>query len=85
MTIKIEWLDFKRQPKCAPNPLYPEGKDITLATEQPMCHTRLPYPAKGCGAYIVYCDQCKLRVALTTAGRPDDPRSITLPCKMRSH
>jgi hypothetical protein len=29
----------------------------------------------------VYCARCHCRIAVTTAGRPDDPRSVRVPCK----
>jgi C4-type Zn-finger protein len=42
----------------------------------------LPYPAKRCGLFLVICDKCGYSAAITTAGRPDDPRKVTLPCKL---
>jgi C4-type Zn-finger protein len=44
--------------------------------------TELPYPAKRCGIYLVVCERCGYSAAITTAGRPDDPRKVTLPCKL---
>ena len=32
--------------------------------------------------YLVECTICGMSVVLTTAGRPDDPKSIRMPCKM---
>lgn len=40
----------------------------------------LPYPAPRCGIYAVKCEKCGLLVGFTTAGRPDDPRKVTLAC-----
>lgn len=79
--MKIEWIDHKREPRCAPDPAYPDGKDINTVGDRPSCKANLPYPAKRCGLYIVECERCGYRVAITTAGRPDDPRSVRLPCK----
>lgn len=80
--MKIEWIDHKREPQCAPDPAYPNGKDIDNGGRQaPGCWTDLPYPAKRCGLYIVECERCGYRVAITTAGRSDDPRSVRIPCK----
>lgn len=79
--LKIEWRDSGREPQCAPNPDYPEGIDIDLSGGAPACETALPYPARRCGAYIIKCTLCGVRVGVTTAGRPDDPRSAKIPCK----
>ena len=35
-----------------------------------------------CGVYLVECKICGSSVALTTAGRIDDPRSVTIACKI---
>ncbi len=78
--FKIEWIDHGREPKCAPDPMFPEGKDLFLATGEPTCGVALPYPAKRCGVYIVECNRCGLRIGVTTAGRPDDPRSVRVTC-----
>ena len=80
----VEWLDRGRAAEHPPNPEFPTGVDITVETfnrpARPACRTALPYPAKRCGLYVVTCRSCGVKTALTTAGRPDDPRSITIPC-----
>lgn len=82
MGHRIEWVDGKREPQCPPNPAYPKGIDIDLAGSAPKtCQLDLPYPAKRCGHYAIKCDACKQVVVVTTAGRPDDPRSLRLACK----
>lgn len=83
MTLKIEWIDRGREPQCPPNPAFPTGQDVDLGHGVLSCRADLPYPAKRCGLYIVRCSLCEASVALTTAGRPDDPRSISIPCKMK--
>jgi hypothetical protein len=78
---KIEWVDGRRDPQNAPNPAYPNGIDIRLTTDAtvgPTCINPLPYPAKRCGYFVVFCESCDQRVIVTTAGRPDDPRSLQL-------
>jgi hypothetical protein len=45
------------------------------------CLAELPYPAECCGVLIVRCTKCGENVAITTAGRADDPRTVKLPCK----
>ena len=78
---KVTWLDGGREPKVAPNPDYPEGIELDAtagATET--CLVALPYPAKRIGMYVVQCRKCGLTTAITTAGRPDDPKSVRLAC-----
>jgi hypothetical protein len=78
----IEWLDSGREPQVAPNPAYPAGIDLDVSGGAAhKCMTPLPYPAKRIGTYIIECRICGIRVGCTTAGRPDDPRSIVIACK----
>lgn len=83
MKHTISWLDSGREPKCPPNPEYPDGIDLDMsnrAETMNACRVELPYPARRCGVYIVKCETCGLAVGITTAGRPDDPRSVVLAC-----
>lgn len=83
--MKVKWIDYKREPRCAPNPAFPNGIDLDATVEgEKFCQTELPYPAKRCGVYVVECPICGTRVTATTAGRPDDPKSIKVPCKLAS-
>ena len=69
--------------QCAPNPAYPDGCHIKIAADDvASCLVDLPYPAPECGHFLVECDTCGLSVAVTSVGRPDDPRSIAIPCKV---
>lgn len=78
----IKWRDAGKEPRVAPNPDFPTGIDLDLsAGATQTCSTPLPYPAKRIGLYDVECRICGLRVACTTAGRSDDPRSIKVACK----
>ena len=82
MTFKVQWEDFFREPQCAPDPKFPNGKDLdTSAGAAAACTATLPYPAKRCGLFIVECEACGIRIGITTAGRPDDPRSVKIACK----
>lgn len=84
MGINIEWIDHGREPKCEPNPSYPDGIDVdTSHGAKETCEAKLPYPAKRCGMYIVRCGACGMSAAVTTAGRPDDPRSVRIACKRK--
>lgn len=78
--FKIKWIDGDREPKCAPDPAFPNGKDCDVSHGRPSCKALLPYPAPRCGMFYVQCKKCGTNVIITTAGRPDDPRSVTLPC-----
>lgn len=79
---RVHWRDSGKEPECAPNPEYPDGIDLDVSFGAARaCTVRLPYPARRCGAYLVECAECDLTVACSTAGRPDDPRSIKLACK----
>lgn len=85
--FNIKWVDGGREPQVKPNPAYPTGKDVGEEFVKAFgiegtCKADLPYPAKRCGHYEVECLICGTRVGCTTAGRPDDPRSIRFPCKM---
>jgi len=81
--FSIRWLDGGREPQVKPNPAYPAGKDVdATAGAQTSCRVALPYPAKRIGSYIAECKLCGIRVGVTTAGRPDDPRSVAIGCKV---
>lgn len=78
----VTWTDAKREPRCAPDPAYPNGRDVIMTHPgEASCKTSLPYPARRIGSYEVQCLLCGCKVLLTTAGRADDPRSATLPCR----
>jgi hypothetical protein len=81
----IVWLDSGREPQCPPNPDYPNGIDVPSPRHGEagfkFCTVTLPYPAKRCGSYVIECTKCGFRVGITTAGRPDDPRSVELECQ----
>ena len=84
--FSVEWFDRGREPQCKPNPNFPEGVDLdSSGGSEPTCTVDLPYPAVRCGYYFIECETCGLRAIATTAGRPDDPRSIKLACKLHEH
>jgi hypothetical protein len=77
----VRFVGTGQKAQCRPNPAYPDGIDIPApAGEGDVCRVLLPYPAKEIGAWKIECTVCGLRTACTTAGRPDDPRSITVRC-----
>jgi hypothetical protein len=82
--IHVHWVDRGRDPTQPPDPKYPDGIDIDLTGGDRLarsCKTSLPHPAKRVGYYVVNCAHCHFTTIITTAGRPDDPRSVRLPCK----
>ena len=80
---KVTWVDGMLEPRQKANPLYPTGVDLDMSGDAAAsCKVDLPYPAKRIGHYHVECTTCRKRVVVTTAGRRDDPRSVTIPCKI---
>lgn len=68
--------------RCPPDPRYPHGIAIDGAIpDRQSCSVALPYPAPECGLWLVRCEQCGLSIAITAAGRPDDPVSVKISCK----
>jgi hypothetical protein len=60
---------------------HPEGAKVAQSLTDPGCAIELPYPSPRCGLLEVTCLECRKRVALTVAGRPDDPRWFRMACK----
>lgn len=82
--FNVTWEDAEREPKNPPNPDYPTGIDLDVSEGAGnTCTVELPYPAKRCGFYDVQCTLCGYRGLITTTGRPDDPKSVKFPCRMR--
>jgi hypothetical protein len=82
--FNVRWLDRGGWPRVAPNPAYPCGIDLDISNGvEPNCTVSLPYPAKRLGVYHLDCQRCMVSVTCTTAGRPDDPRSIKIACVMK--
>jgi hypothetical protein len=82
MTIDIYFNDSGREPTGEPDPAFSKGRDINLADNviQKVCCRNLP-KAPRCGSYSIVCRTCGFSAMITVAGRPDDPRTITLPCR----
>lgn len=82
-TKRIRWIDRECEPQWPADPAFPAGVDIDMSRgAKHACTVTLPYPARRCGLYIIECD-CGHQIAVTTAGRADDPRSLRLACKRR--
>jgi hypothetical protein len=79
--LNVRWVDHGRKAQCPPDPRYPDGVDVKIPSDgSAICGTALPYPAPQCGVWMIECDVCGQTAAVTAAGRPDDPRSVSLPC-----
>ena len=79
--IKVTFISHRRKAQCPPNPAYPEGIDIDASDgATTCCKASLPYPAECCGVWLAVCKACGQSAAITAAGRPDDPRSVTFAC-----
>ncbi len=67
--------------RCKPNPEYPNGIALDASAPDSLtCSVELPYPAPECGWWEVRCRECTASVAITAAGRPDDPVSVRISC-----
>ena len=83
--ITAKWINGGREPQANPNPKYPNCVVLDLTNgERRRCKVELPYPARRCGYYAVQCTRCRTTAVVTTAGRPDDPRSVTLACRKKN-
>jgi len=82
MSLHVKWHDGGVWPTQRPNPAYPHGVDLDLSDgAADTCTAPLQYPAPRIGKFEITCRACGLRTIVTTAGRPDDPRSIIVACK----
>ena len=80
----IKWIDRGRPPNVEPNRMFPDGMDVDMSVPgKQSCLVKLPYPPihKNIGVWMVACNKCGLIVAVTAASRPDDPKSVKMPCK----
>lgn len=83
MALTVDWIDRGRDPKCAPDPDFPNGRNLDISSGSARsCRADLPYPAARCGIYVVSCPICGQKIGVTTAGRPDDPKSLKIACKI---
>lgn len=84
MNHDVTWDDGGRPPISPPDPRYPEGIDIDYTHPgEKTCKIAIPYPTGhvNIGRWLIFCHECGLAAIITAASRPDDPRSIVLPCQ----
>jgi len=83
MTLTFKWIDRGFAASNPANPRYPSGIDLDVSKGAPRtCKVALPYPAQRCGMFLVKCETCGQNAVVTTAGRTDDPRSVTVACRV---
>lgn len=81
--IEIEFRKSGRgKARCEPNPDFPNGVTLDIAQGRTSCAIDLPYPAPECGVWVVRCKLCLRCIAITAAGRPDDPIKALIPCNL---
>lgn len=86
MALRAKWVDGGKEPQCAPDPNFPDGIAIDMSNgAERACETSLRYPAPRIGVHDVSCRVCGFRVQITTAGRPDDPKSVKVACAPVRH
>lgn len=84
MTIDVKFNNSGYRSTGIPDPKFPDGRDLNLVSnQQKLCSRNLPYPAPGVGTYSIVCRDCGFTGLVTVAGRADDPRSISIPCKVK--
>jgi len=86
--LSATWLPRSggRPPTQPADPAWPKGQDIDFAdgrSDVPTCAATLPWVDNKIGLYLVDCSFCGQRVAITVAGRKDDPLATRLVCMPR--
>lgn len=78
--FEVRWIDRGRPPRVPPDPDFPDGIDIDSGV-RPACRVELPYMTQtNVGLWLIKCLRCKTNTFITMASRPDDPKSVMLPC-----
>ncbi len=71
--------------QCPSDPKFPSGIAVDASHPgRPSCLFALPYPAPECGHFVVRCELCDMSAAITAAGRPDDPVSVRMECRLEA-
>jgi hypothetical protein len=84
--LKIEWVGAELEPLTPVDPAHPDGVDLVDSPEAlAHCVALLTYPARGCGVWIIRCDDCRRTTHIRASGRADDPRSVSLACVAQLH
>lgn len=82
IAVRVRFMDSGRT-ACPANPRYPKGVHIDFSHDSKRaCLVLMPYPAPGCGYWIVSCQRCGQVNIVSAAGRADDPRTVKLRCNL---
>lgn len=83
MTFTITWHPSGRGKARSPSdPNFSGGTNFDVSKGATRtCTIGLPYPAPECGQHLAICDKCGFSIAITAAGRLDDPRTVKVACK----
>lgn len=80
----VVWHDSGHEPTQPPHKEWPSGVGLDTSRDAEFkCVVLLSYPAPRIGNYEVRCQLCGYAAMVTTAGRIDDPKTLTVPCKPR--
>lgn len=79
--FEITWLKRAERATQKPNPEYPNGMIANLSGGAVQaCQVNLEYPAPCPGTHLIHCKLCDVNVAITAAGRVDDPVVAIIAC-----
>jgi hypothetical protein len=79
---RVEWHGAGRKAQLQADPDYPHGISVNLSdSDERSCQVILPYPAPECGYWQVTCSECGFKIAISAAGRADDPTDVTIACR----
>lgn len=83
--FNIRYIDGGKPPQSKPDPSFSDGMHVDSG-RRPACRVELPYMTKtNVGYWFVKCTKCKTNMMISMASRPDDPKSVMLPCAEVKH
>jgi hypothetical protein len=79
--FEVSWLKRADRSTQKPDPAYPNGVIANLSKGAvQVCQVNLQYPAPCPGTHFIRCKLCGITVAVTAAGRVDDPTVAVIAC-----
>jgi hypothetical protein len=83
MSLIATWLSEARWAQHPHDPRYPLGLLFDASAGGPCCEVALEHPTPCVGKWITNCDLCKNPCHRERGGRPDDPYTVRLACKLK--